>query len=252
MKGVRKLSWIEAKLFLREPLAVVVTYAFPLIMLFVLSEVFGSDIERDEETGRLVFRGVPPTDYYASAYVALVAAGIGLVSLPAHLASYRELGVFRRLRASGFSARTVITAQMLVALAMASVGAILVVTATGLAYGTRMPDQPVGVIAVFLLVTAVFSAIGVLLGAVLPTARAAQGTGILLFFVMLLLGGAGPPPDVMSPTMRHIADVLPLTHGIRLLQDPWLGFGWSWGALAALVGFLVVPAVLALRLFRWE
>jgi ABC-2 type transport system permease protein len=130
---------------------------------------------------------------------------------------------------------------MLVALVMASVGAILVVTATGLAYGTRMPDRPLGVVAVFLLVTAVFAVIGILLGTALPTARAAQGTGTLLFFVMLLLGGAGPPPEVMSPTMRHIADVLPLTHSIRLLQDPWLGLGWSWSALAALIGFLVVP-----------
>lgn len=252
MRGIGKLTWVEAKLFLREPLTVVITYAFPLIMLFVLAEVFGTEISRDDETGELIFRGVSPTDYYVSAYIALVAAGVGLVSLPSHIAAYRELGIFRRLRASGFSAATVFAAQTIVTVAMALVGAVLVVAAAGLVYGARMPDQPLGVVGVFLLVALTFSAIGILLGTVLPTARAAQGAGILLFFAMLLLCGAGPPPEVMTAPMQRIADFLPLTHAIRLLQDPWLGFAWTGTALVALAGFLLVPAVLALRLFRWE
>ena len=252
MKRVRKLAWVETKLFVREPLTVVITYAFPLIMLFVLVEVFGAEVVVDDETGEPVFRGVPPVDYYISGYVALVAAGVGLVSLPSHVAAYRELGIFRRFRASGFSALTVLASQAAVSLAMSFVGGALVVLATGLAYGVRTPERPGGVIAVFLLVALVFSAVGLALGAVLPTARAAQGAGILLFFVMLLLSGAGPPPEVMSPAMQRIADLLPLTHAIRLLQDPWLGFAWTGTAFAALVGFFVVSAVLALRLFRWE
>jgi ABC-2 type transport system permease protein len=247
-----KLTWVETKLFLREPLTVVITYAFPLIMLVVLAEVFGSEISRDDETGEPVFRGVPPTEYYASAYVALVAAGVGLVSLPSHIAAYREQGIFRRFRAAGFSVASVIAAQTMMTIAMAFLGAFMVGLAAGLAYDVRLPEQVAGVIGVFLLVTLVFSALGIFLGAVLPTARAAQGAGILLFFVMLMLSGAGPPPEVMTGPMRAISDALPLTHGIRLLQDAWLGFAWTGTALLALLGFLVVPAVLALKLFRWE
>jgi ABC-2 type transport system permease protein len=250
--AVRKLIWVEAKLFAREPLTVVITYAFPLIMLLVLAEVFGSEIATDDETGEPIFRGVPPIDYYVSGYVALVAAGVGLVSLPAHVAAYREQGIFRRLRASGFSAPAVFTAQIAVALAMAVVGGVLVVVATALVYGIAVPQEPAGVVVVFVLVALTFASIGLFLGAVLPTARAAQGAGILLFFVMLLLSGAGPPPEVLGSSMRHIADLLPLTHAIRLLQDPWLGFAWTGGALVALAGFLVVTAALTLRLFRWE
>jgi ABC-2 type transport system permease protein len=221
-------------------------------MLFALAEVFGTEIERDDETGKLIFRGVPPTEYYASAYVALVAAGVGLVSLPSHVAAYREHGIFRRFRASGFSASTVFAAQVAVSLTMAFFGAAFVLVAMKLAYGVRLPDRPVEALAVFILIALVFSALGILLGAVLPTARAAQGAGILLFFVMLILSGAGPPPEVMSSTMQHIADVLPLTHAIRLLQDQWLGFDWTGVALAALGGFLVASTALAIRLFRWE
>jgi ABC-2 type transport system permease protein len=69
---------------------------------------------------------------------------------------------------------------------------------------------------------------------------------------MLLLSGAGPPPEVMTSAMRSIAGALPLTHAIRLLQDPWLGFPWTATALAAVLGFLFGAAALALWLFRWE
>ncbi len=52
--------------------------------------------------------------------------------------------------------------------------------------------------------------------------------------------------------MRVISDALPLTHAIRIIRDPWLGFGFQWAALAAVLGFLVVSTALAARYIRWE
>ena len=49
------------------------------------------------------------------------------------------------------------------------------------------------------------SAIGVLLGSVLPSARAAQAVGLLLFFPSFLLGAGGPPPHVMGSALRAVA-----------------------------------------------
>ena len=48
--AVRALSWIELKLFLREPITVVFTLALPPLVLFVLAEVFGNTPDR---VGRL-------------------------------------------------------------------------------------------------------------------------------------------------------------------------------------------------------
>ena len=45
---------------------------------------------------------------------------------------------------------------------------------------------------------------------------------------------------------------MPLTHVVTALQDPWLGFGWSWGELLLLAGLLVVASAASARLFRWE
>lgn len=246
---VRKLAWVEAKLYVRDPLTLVFTFAFPLILLFVMAEVFGnSTADRDE----VVWRNIGAIDFLVPAYVALVAAAVGIVSVPAHLTSYRELGIFRRFRASGVSVWTLIAAELIVTVALTAVGTLLVVVSMGLVYSNREPASPAGVLGVFLLVTLLFAALGVLLGAVLPNPRAAQGVGAVVFFVMLLLGGGGPPREVMSAPMQRLADVLPLTHAVNVLQDPWLGFAWQWTSFFVVVGFVGAATALAAALFRWD
>ena len=70
-----------------------------------------------------------------------------------------------------------------------------------------------------------FVSIGVLLGTLLPSARAAQAIGLLLFFPSFLLGVGGPPPAVMSDALRQIADLLPLALANQAIREPWLGIG---------------------------
>jgi len=119
-------------------------------------------------------------------------------------------------------------------------------------YDTDLPRSAAGVLGAYLLSALSFAALGVLLGALLPTARAAQGVGIMLFFVMLMLGGAGPPPEVVTGPLRVVGDVLPLTYVARLLQDPWLGFAWDAGTIAFVAGVTVAAGVGAAIGFRWE
>ena len=97
-----------------------------------------------------------------------------------------------------------------------------------------------------------FTAIGVLLGALLPSTRSSQGLGLILFFVMMILGGAGPPLEVLTSSMRAISDATPIKYLIVLLQDPWLGFGWNAGYALIVVGITVAAGLLAVKLFRWE
>jgi ABC-2 type transport system permease protein len=81
--------------------------------------------------------------------------------------------------------------------------------------------------------------IGALLGQALPSSRATLGLGIILWFVMLILGGAGPPPEVLPEAMNTVGSFTPLDHVVLLIQDPWLGFGWSWAETLVVLGFAV-------------
>ncbi|HEU4542000.1 MAG TPA: ABC transporter permease [Jiangellaceae bacterium] len=239
MEILAKSTWVELKLLLREPLTLVFTLALPIVLLIVLGGVFGNLPDPD------VYRGVGPMDFYVPAYIALVTASLGLVGLPVHLAGYRERGVLRRFRASAVPVAALIGAHVLVTLALATVSAVLVIAAAALIYDIHAPAQVGGVIVAFVLAALTFAAIGILLGLSMPTARSAQGAGVMAWFVMLILTGAGPPREVMTTAMQWIGDLLPLRYVTLLVQDPWLGFGWNWAAMLAVFGFLVGAALLA-------
>jgi hypothetical protein len=56
----------------------------------------------------------------------------------------------------------------------------------------------------------------------------------------------------MSEAMERTGQVMPLYYVTRLIQDPWLGYGWNWDAFMILAGVTVVASLASLRLFRWE
>jgi ABC-2 type transport system permease protein len=246
MRTLFKLTWVEIKLFIREPITVVFTLALPVIFLFVMGGVFGNTPNPD------IYRGVGPMDYYMPSYFGLIMMAIGTVALPVHLAGYRERGVLRRLRASGFSVWSVLGSQLLVSFIIAIVGSILVTILGKVAYDPHWPVHVGLLIAAYVLGVVCFTCFGFFLGAVLPSTRSAQGIGMLLFFIMMILGGAGPPPEVMSGAMQFIGDITPLHWVIYMLQNPWLGFSWYTSASLITVGITVVSAALAARFFRWE
>jgi ABC-2 type transport system permease protein len=250
MRALAKLSWVELKLFARDPVTVIFSLAFPVITFFVLAGVFGNEPEFDN--GEPVWRGVGPTDYYVAAYIGLVMASIGLIALPVHLAAYREQGVLRRLRASSISLWAVLGSQVVFAVVMATIGGILITIAATLSYGTQLPDAPGQLVVAFALSALCFSAIGVLLGSVLATTRAAQGGGLILFFVMFMISGTGPPREVMSGAMQLLGDLTPLRYVIFILQDPWLGFGWDGTTYLIVAAITVLASLISLRAFQWE
>jgi ABC-2 type transport system permease protein len=184
------------------------------------------------------------------AYVALVVGALGLITLPTHVATYRERGVLRRFDASTIPRQTIIGAQTVVMIALSAIGAALVVTVGVLVYHPRLPASWPLVILNFVLAALAFAMIGSLLGLVVPTARAAQGIGIMLWFVMLILGGSGPPPEVLPDAMNAVGALTPLRHAAFLIQDAWLGFGWNAYESAVVGGFFVVSLALTAIVLR--
>jgi ABC-2 type transport system permease protein len=241
---VLRLAWLEGKLLLREPITLVFVLALPLVMMVVMCGVFSQDADPT------VFMGVPAKDYYMGAYVAAVVAALGVINLPTHLATYRERGVLRRFEASSISRWALLASHTVVMVVLSGIGAILVVGTAKAIYDPRNPANPGLVVAGFLLAAVTFAALGTLLGVVMPTARAAQGIGIMLWFVMFMLGGVGPPPEVLPAAMGTVGEATPLLHAVRLLQGAWLGTGWDWRRAGILVGVLVASVGLTIVVQR--
>ena len=245
MTTFTKMTWLEAKLFLREPLTVLFALVLPLMILFVLGGVFGNGFHGG------AYRGVPAIDYYVPAYVALVAASLGLVGLPTHVSSNRERGVLKRYRASAVPAWVIVGSQVAVTVLISLVSAAILVSAASLVYDFAAPVSTISVLAAILVTAIAFASLGVLLGAILPTARSAQALGVMLWFLMVVLGGAGPPPDIFTGVMKAIGDFTPLRFAIWAVQDGWLDLdpGGAWPIVG---GMTILFAGMSIRFFRWE
>jgi ABC-2 type transport system permease protein len=241
MRTFKNLTWIELKLFFREPMALLFTFGFPLLLLAVLVASFGTEPEPDG------FGGLIPSEYYASAYVAVVVAAVGLIALPVHLAAYRERGILRRFRASSLPTWSTLGSQFAVGLIMAIVGGVAIVGVGKLAYDIALPDSPGPLAVGFLVGTLASLSLGFLVASIARTARSAQALGLMIFFPMYMLSGSGPPPDVMGDTMRRISEGLPLTYAVRALQDPWFGSGSNLPEIAILLAVLVGAMALSLN-----
>lgn len=238
MRALTKSTWVELKLFAREPLTVLFTFAIPFVVLFVLGSVFGNTPPNPH-----VYLGVGVMNYYVPAYVGLVVAAIGLIALPVHLAAYRERGVLRRFRASTIPVWSVFGAQVAATFVIEVLASLILVLVALAVYHTRSPQSFLEVIAAYLLGALTFGMIGLFLGLALP-ARAAQGAGVLLWFVMMQISGPGAPPEVLPNAMIWVADATPLKHLVVLLQDAWFGLKWNVPAMLFLGCFLVGAALL--------
>ena len=243
-RALAKLAWVESKLFLREPLALLFTLAFPLVVMVVIAGVFAS-------SSGAAFRGVGGSEYYVAGYVGVVIGSIGLVSLPAHVAAYHERGILRRFRASSIPIWAVLGTQAIVSFGVAVLSSLLLVLVAVPLYRFDFPRSFPGLVLGFVVSGLSFLALGLLLATVFRSTRAAQAIGLSLFFPMWLLSGAGPPAAVMPATMRRVGDVLPLTHVVRAVQDPWFGLGLPRADLVFLLVLLLaaggLTAVIASR-----
>jgi ABC-2 type transport system permease protein len=242
LRTAARITALEVRLLLREPTVLVGLIAFPAVTVLILAGVFGSEIDPE-------FANVRPSEHYVVGYVGVVVAQMGLVSLPVLVASDRELGITRRFRASGVSSGALLASYAAVGTILAVLGGVIVLLVGGAVYGVPWPEEPLAVLLWFAAGTACFVALGIALGELFPSSRAAAAVGNLVFVPMFLLGGGGPPQDVMTGPMQAIADVMPLSHVIGGLRHAWLGRTddpralW-WTAFIALVavGFAVRAA----------
>jgi ABC-2 type transport system permease protein len=240
------MTWVELKLFLREPAAVFFTLAFPVMVLLLFSSLFGNEPVQG-------FPDLKSVDVMAPAYTGMVIGTTALLGLPIILAGYRQQGILRRLRATPLHPAMILAAQVLVNLLMTIVGISILIVTAYFVYDLRLPDAPVSVTLAFIIATLSFFALGFVLAGMAPSARTAQILGQVIFFPMFFLSGAaGIPREMFPDTLHRISDFLPLTYVVDLIQDLWIKGSWNLTALAVLLGLLIVSVAISARTFRWE
>src|SRR2546422_5407993 len=123
LRGLWRLTWLEIKIFVREPLGVFGTVGIPVLIYVALGRMLGP------RAGRVL----PDMPRFVSVdlpiFTSLLIASSAVLSLVAIIAIYREGGILRRLRATPLRPYTILTAHVVVKLVFTAVTLTIMVLA---------------------------------------------------------------------------------------------------------------------------
>jgi ABC-2 type transport system permease protein len=248
LRGIGKLTWLEIKIFVREPLGLIGAVGVPVLVFVLFGRFFGRlPAGASARVPAFVSTDLP---VFASLLIAISA----VTSLIAIVAIYREGGILKRLRATPIRPHTILVAHVLAKLVF-TIATLLLMLLAGRRYFPAGADVPLGSFTLALLVaTLSILSLGFLLASVVPTARFAQPIGTLVLYPMLGLSGLFVPVEALPPALASLARVLPLTYAVSLLRGIWSGAGWGShvGDVAALGVFFVLCTAASAKVFRWE
>ena len=145
LRGLWKLTWLEIKIFLREPLGAIGTIV-PVVVLVALGQVAGRRLPPDA----LAHSGFVRVDLPVLASVLIAISAV--LSLVTIISIYREGGILKRLRATPLRPQTILTAQVVVKLLLTAVSLALMVCAIGVLLGKRAFVAPAFWLAAYSLV----------------------------------------------------------------------------------------------------
>ena len=206
MRGLWKLTWLEIKIFLREPLGAIGTLLFPILIFILLGKLGGGRISAPDKSVPS-FIG-PDLPIFVSILISLGA----VLSLATIVAIYREGGILKRLRATPMRPYTILTAHVVVKLLFALATLLALIAAGKRVFPAQLNAPILSFSLAVLFSTLSILSIGFVLASLIPTARFVQPVGALAVLsddrlVRPLLSGRGAAADAAAHGSRAAADL---------------------------------------------
>jgi ABC-2 type transport system permease protein len=248
LRGLWKLTWLEIKIFMREPMGAFGAILIPVLVFLVVGRIVGGRLEPPTlAANSFIHVGLP---VLASLLIAINA----VISLVTIISIYREGGILKRLRATPLRPQTILAAQVIVKLILTAATLALMVLAGKRYYPVGVQAPLFSFTIALLISTWSILSIGFLIASIVPTARFAQLIGGFIMYPMVGFSGLFVPVEALPPVLHAVARVLPLTYAVALLQGIWNGDTWSAhvGDVGALAIVFVVCTALSAKVFRWE
>ena len=242
MKAYRAQTRMELALSLRQGEQLLVSVAIPLLLLLFFSLV--DVLPKPDGVDHAV-------DFLAPGILALAVMSTAMVSLGISTGFERQYGVLKRLGSTPLGRGRLISAKITMVLLLELVQ-VAVLVPTALLLGWH-PDGTVALaVPAYLLGTAAFAGIGLLMaGTLRGTVTLAAANG--LYIVLLLLGGMIIPLTKLPAAVRVLAELLPAAALSRAMAAAFrAGAPAHAGQWLVLAVWAVAAPVAAALLFRWE
>jgi ABC-2 type transport system permease protein len=233
----------EQRLFWRSREAAVFVFVFPLLLYALLGSVYGDEID-----------GVPAEDALLSGLIGYGAANTAFAGLAIILVGRRESGVLKRLRATPLPPATYIAAVLLSTLTTFALQTVALVALGRLAFGASPPENALGLAGAVVLGALAFAGLGVGAAALIRSAEGVSAVVNVIVLPMAFLSGSFGPTTDFPAFLQAVADVLPLTYFLDVVEGVYLRGDSLFadpGALAVVVAWGVAGLVVALARFGW-
>lgn len=233
----------EQKTFWRSREAAVFIFVFPLLLYALLGSVYGDDID-----------GVPAVDVLLAGLFGYGAANTAFGGLAIALVVRREAGVLKRIRATPLPPGTYLTAVLLSTLVNFALQAVGLLVLGGLVFDASMPANWLGFAGAIVLGVVSFAGMGFAAAALIRSAEGVSAVVNVVILPMAFLSGSFGPTRDFPAFLQAIADVLPLTYFLDVVNGVYLDGDSLFAdpkALLITLAWGAAGVVVALRRFGW-
>lgn len=237
----------ELKLSFRGMDMIIFAVCMPVVVVILLGIIYG---------GKPAFDGADYTfleqSFGAVSTIAVCAGGV--MGLPLVISDYRQKKILKRFKITPSSPVLLLSVQVAIYMIYSLIALVLIYIVSVLLFGMKLRGAFLPFMGAFFLVMISMFSIGMLVGGVSPNTKIASVFASLLYFPMLIFSGATLPYEVMPAMLQKLADLLPLTQGIKLLKAASLGLPAEnvMASLAVMAVIAVVCGGVSIRFFKWE
>ncbi len=238
---------IEVQLSLRGMDMFIFAICMPVVVMIILGAVFGD---------KPAFDGAEYT-FLEQSFGAVAAIAIcvgGLMGLPLVVSDYRNRKILKRFKVTPTSPALILAVQVFIYALYSIFSLVLVYTTGAVFFGYQLQGSWLQFFGAYSLVMLSMFSIGLLVGGIAPNMKIASAIASLLYFPMLIFSGATLPYEIMPVAFQKVADILPLTQGIKLLKAASLGLPMDSVFIPVMVMFAIAAICIgsSLRFFKWE
>jgi ABC-2 type transport system permease protein len=240
----------QNKIFFRTPIAAFFTIFFPLMIFVIFSLVFGNTFIEE--------LGVTTAQYYAPALAIFAAVSASYTNIATTTAYQRDRGILKRIRGTPLPATVYMGGKIVSAVLIAVLSVVVMMGIGVLFYGVEIYARTLlAAVVTFLIGVGTFSALGLLVAAVVPSGEGATAVTNATLLPLAFISGVFLVPSTDAPAwLATLANLFPLKHFVEpfstSFNPTYTGNGWNWASLAFMLLWAVVATVLAVRLFKWE
>jgi ABC-2 type transport system permease protein len=219
----------------------------PVVMVIILGIIFGN---------KSAFDGAEYT-FLAQSFGAISTIAIcagGVMGLPLVVSDYRNKKILKRFQVTPISPALILAVQVVIYMLYSIVSLVLVYITSAVFFDYQFNGSMLQFFGAYFLVMISIFSIGMMVGGIAPNVKIAGILASALYFPMLIFSGATLPYEVMPSALQKIADILPLTQGIKLLKATSLGLPIGSVLMPVLIMIVlgIICISISVRCFRWE